>query len=158
MGGIQAVTDQLNKESVPTPKCDQCGLEITTGMMAAYCPQAEQCEFWPATDNTPQGDSAELMIALLWIRNACEQIGLQIEDRKRLERERDEALSRFSEAQRDTARLDWLDSMNRRTNEHYGTTYGWRFDLNHNRGAMLADHHIPALSVREAIDEAMEAK
>ena len=33
------------------PRCDKCGAEITTGLMAAYCPQGKECEFWnPAVD------------------------------------------------------------------------------------------------------------
>ena len=53
----------------------------------------------------------------------------------------------------DRNRLDWLDQINRRTNEHYGTKYGWKFDINHNRAA-LTDHNFPVLTVREAIDAA----
>lgn len=29
------------------PKCDTCGAEITTGLMALFCPRKEQCEFYP---------------------------------------------------------------------------------------------------------------
>lgn len=29
------------------PKCDKCGEEITTGMMAFFCPHGSECEFWP---------------------------------------------------------------------------------------------------------------
>ena len=53
----------------------------------------------------------------------------------------------------DTARLDWLDQANTRTNDRAGTSYGWKFDINHNRAA-LTDHNLPALHVRAAIDEA----
>ena len=53
----------------------------------------------------------------------------------------------------DTARLDWLDQVNTRTNDRVGTSYGWKFDINHNRAA-LTDHNLPALHVRAAIDEA----
>jgi hypothetical protein len=67
-----------------TPKCEQCGLEITTGMMAALCPQARNCCMWPRSDGSPEADSAELLFAKFWMDNACEQIGLQIADRKRL--------------------------------------------------------------------------
>lgn len=28
------------------PRCDKCGAEITTGLMAAFCPLVEECEFW----------------------------------------------------------------------------------------------------------------
>lgn len=54
----------------------------------------------------------------------------------------------------DSARLDWLDEANRRANARNGTVYGWRVDVNHNRMA-LTDHNLPALSVRQAIDETM---
>ena len=60
------------------------------------------------------------------------------------------ALSAVAE---DTARLDWLDQVNTRTNDRAGTSYGWKFDINHNRAA-LTDHNLPALHVRAAIDEA----
>jgi hypothetical protein len=53
----------------------------------------------------------------------------------------------------DTERLDFLDAMNARKNIQNGTTYGWRLTENHNRIA-LEDHAFPALSVRDAIDEA----
>jgi hypothetical protein len=56
----------------------------------------------------------------------------------------------------DTSRLNWLDEVNRRANERNGTVYGWRFDINHNRAA-LTDHNLPALTIRQAIDEAMKA-
>lgn len=60
------------------------------------------------------------------------------------------SLSRNSDA----ARLDWLDAVTARTNQQNETTYGWKFEINHNRAA-LKDNNIPALSVREAIDAAM---
>lgn len=28
------------------PRCDKCGAEITTGLMAAFCPKAKECEFY----------------------------------------------------------------------------------------------------------------
>jgi len=30
-----------------TPTCDKCGLEITTGFMAFFCPRGSECELWP---------------------------------------------------------------------------------------------------------------
>lgn len=57
------------------------------------------------------------------------------------------------EGREDAARLDWLDAVNKSANDRNGTGYGWRFDINHNRAA-LSDHHVPALKVRQAIDEA----
>lgn len=59
------------------------------------------------------------------------------------------------DVEKDTLRLNWLDEVNQRSNKYNGTVYGWRYDINHNR-AQLSDHHIPALSVREAIDQAMQ--
>lgn len=53
----------------------------------------------------------------------------------------------------DSARLDWLDHVNARTNDRNKTHYGWRFEINHNRAA-LSDCHFPPRSVRTAIDEA----
>ncbi|MBB3320961.1 hypothetical protein [Atlantibacter sp. RC6] len=56
----------------------------------------------------------------------------------------------------DTRRLDWLDAQNKRLNEYYGTAYGWKFDANFQRNAMmLNDSNYPVMSVRQAIDEAM---
>lgn len=69
------------------PRCNKCGLEITTGMMAALCPRALECEFWPHSDGTPVQDGAELFMARAWIRNALDQIGMQIADRQRLSAE-----------------------------------------------------------------------
>lgn len=56
----------------------------------------------------------------------------------------------------DRARLDWLDQVNANSNSRNGTTYGWRYDINHNRAA-LTDCNYPALSIREAIDVARGA-
>ena|ERR1700689_5255666 len=56
----------------------------------------------------------------------------------------------------DSLRLDFLDRVNAALNRHYGTTYGWKYDVNHNRCKIsLEDSHIPALSVRAALDKAM---
>ncbi|MGH6113604.1 hypothetical protein [Enterobacter hormaechei] len=58
----------------------------------------------------------------------------------------------------DTKRLDWLDAQNKRLNEYYGTSYGWKFDANFQRNAMmLNDSNYPVMSVRQAIDEAIAA-
>lgn len=29
-----------------TPKCDKCGAEITTGLMAAFCPFKDACDLY----------------------------------------------------------------------------------------------------------------
>lgn len=56
----------------------------------------------------------------------------------------------------DKQRLDWLDAQNKRLNEYYGTAYGWKFDANFQRNAMiLNDSNYPVMNVRQAIDEAM---
>ncbi|HAC7044961.1 TPA_asm: hypothetical protein G0E04_12880 [Salmonella enterica subsp. enterica serovar Napoli] len=58
----------------------------------------------------------------------------------------------------DSKRLDWLDSQNKRLNEYYGTSYGWKFDANFQRNAMmLNDSNYPVMTVRQAIDEAIAA-
>lgn len=58
----------------------------------------------------------------------------------------------------DTRRLDWLDDQNKRLNDYFGTTYGWKFDANFQRNAMmLNDSNYPVMTVRQAIDEAMAA-
>ena len=59
----------------------------------------------------------------------------------------------------DTDRLDWLDQVNTNMNERCGSHYGWRFECNHIRAAaILADHHMPPLTIRQAIDKAMETR
>lgn len=55
----------------------------------------------------------------------------------------------------DKNRLDWLDEQTKQLNGICGSRYGWRFDRNMNRNAMLADHHFPVMDVRQAIDTAM---
>lgn len=63
---------------------------------------------------------------------------------------------RIAALEADTKRLDFLDRVNTNLNKQYGTTYGWKFDVNHNRCRVwLEDMHIPALSVRDALDQAM---
>lgn len=58
----------------------------------------------------------------------------------------------------DTKRLDWLDTQNKRLNEYYGTSYGWKFDANFQRNAMmLNDSNYPVMTVRQAIDQAIAA-
>lgn len=38
----------------PDPRCDRCGAPITTGLMAAFCPHRERCEFWPEDEASQQ--------------------------------------------------------------------------------------------------------
>lgn len=40
---MAAVLDRNDGE----PRCDKCGVEITTGMMAVFCPLGTECEFYP---------------------------------------------------------------------------------------------------------------
>lgn len=62
------------------------------------------------------------------------------------------------DASEDTKRLNWLDAQNKRLNEYYGTSYGWKFDANFQRNAMmLNDSNYPVMTVRQAIDEAIAA-
>lgn len=62
----------------------------------------------------------------------------------------------ISDSSEDSKRLDWLDAQNKRLNEYYGTSYGWKFDANFQRNAMmLNDSNYPVMTVRQAIDEAM---
>ena len=58
-------------------------------------------------------------------------------------------------ASADRARLDFLDKVNKRFNKTNGTEYGWKLSFNHNR-ILLDDSNIHALSVRKAIDIAMD--
>jgi hypothetical protein len=68
--------------------------------------------------------------------------------------EKAEHVSQGYTLQDDTRRLDWLDEQNAKKNKSHGTTYGWGYEVNHNRIA-LSDCHFPAKSVRAAIDAAM---
>ena len=36
--------------STDSPRCEVCGAELTTALMAAFCPRREQCHFWPDDD------------------------------------------------------------------------------------------------------------
>lgn len=43
------MTDPLAAAGKPIddePRCATCGVEITTGLMGAFCPRKEKCEFW----------------------------------------------------------------------------------------------------------------
>jgi hypothetical protein len=75
-----------------SPKCEKCGLECTTGMMAAFCSKGRECEFWPHSNGEVALAGAELLMYRFWMDNALEQIALQIEDRKQLDAMRAEAL------------------------------------------------------------------
>lgn len=71
-------------------------------------------------------------------------------------------LDRLEAAERDTARLDFLDTCNARLNDRYGTSYKWKLILNHNvNRLMLEDMNVDLAdmdvngkaSCRGAIDE-----
>lgn len=81
----------LHKESNSSPTCDKCGAVCTTGMMAAFCSRGRECEFWPHSNGEVALAGGELLMYRFWMDNTLEQIGLQIEDRERLERELSEA-------------------------------------------------------------------
>lgn len=36
----------MSAERTDEPRCDKCGVEMTTGLMAACCPAGKECEFW----------------------------------------------------------------------------------------------------------------
>lgn len=61
----------------------------------------------------------------------------------------------WSEILKDIRRLNFLHLANKHMNERNRTVYGWKLEANHNRIA-LTDHNLPALSVRQAIDNAMD--
>lgn len=81
MGGLRVTDRDVRKEGV----CDKCGLGILGGAAIWCCRFATECTMWPHSDGSPEGDGAELLMCKLWMGNALEQIGLQIEDRKALE-------------------------------------------------------------------------
>ena len=37
---------EAGMSEIDTPTCDKCGAEITTGLMAVFCPGGKECEFW----------------------------------------------------------------------------------------------------------------
>lgn len=36
------------------PKCETCGAEITTALMAVFCKRGSACEFWPEEGLPPE--------------------------------------------------------------------------------------------------------
>ena len=93
--------------------------------------------------------------------NAREKIELWLSQRQKWESQRDKNISAgnspvIPDSSEDTKRLDWLDYQNKRLNEYYGTAYGWKFDANFQRNAMmLNDSNYPVMTVRQAIDQAI---
>ena len=45
-GRAQSLRRREEEMNNSDPRCETCGAEITTGLMAAFCPLAERCEFW----------------------------------------------------------------------------------------------------------------
>lgn len=39
---------------IESPTCDECGEELTTGMMALFCPRAEKCSMYLTLDEESQ--------------------------------------------------------------------------------------------------------
>ncbi|WP_283647614.1 hypothetical protein [Hafnia paralvei] len=102
----------------------------------------------------PVSEPYKLKDAVADIRNS----GVEI-DADKIKSERD-ALNPpvIPDGSADTKRLNWLDAQNARLNEYFGTSYGWKFDVNLQRSAMiLNDCNFPVMTVRQAIDEAMLA-
>jgi len=53
----------MNAQIDEIPRCDTCGAEVTTGMMAVFCPRGRGCEFWthdPQSDDFLNATLAEL--------------------------------------------------------------------------------------------------
>lgn len=82
---VEALKEQPMSDDCP--KCEKCGLEITTGLMAGLCQYATECTMWPHSNGDRELEGGELFMAHVWMDNACKQIALQIDDRKRLEQE-----------------------------------------------------------------------
>lgn len=102
----------------------------------------------------PVSEPYKLKDGVADIRNS----GVEI-DADKIKAERDAINSPvIPDGSADTKRLNWLDAQNARLNEYYGTSYGWKFDANFQRNAMmLNDSNFPVMTVRQAIDEAMLA-
>jgi hypothetical protein len=66
------------------PHCETCGAEITSGLMAAFCPRGERCEFWPR-DADP--GSIEMLRCMRGETGGA-HCGATSEDRRRLAKER----------------------------------------------------------------------
>lgn len=107
-----------------------------------------------ASTAQPVSEPYKLKDAVADIRNS----GVEI-DADKINAERDTLNSPvIPDGSADTKRLNWLDDQNARLNEYYGTAYGWKFDANFQRNAMmLNDCNFPVMTVRQAIDEAMLA-
>lgn len=41
---MASMTDAVHQDD--EPRCDKCGAPITTGLMAAFCPNGKGCEFY----------------------------------------------------------------------------------------------------------------
>lgn len=37
----------INEIEYKDPVCETCGAELTTGLMAVFCPRGKECEFYP---------------------------------------------------------------------------------------------------------------
>lgn len=122
---------------------------------------------------TKERDKARKHGAVARIReNAAEDARISASDRATAaEAEVADMRAKLATAEEDTKRLDFLDTMNKALNEHYGTTYKWRMILNHNVTrlffgdyGMLVDLHDSEggnkgrQSCRDAIDEHRRAR
>ncbi len=60
-----------------TPRCDKCGAEVSTGLMAAFCPKAEACEFWPDDESSQEFIKSlrQPRIILGYVEPAAAEIG-----------------------------------------------------------------------------------
>ena len=166
-----ALIERLKEPTMETPKCEKCGEEINTGMMATLCQHGSDCELWPK-DMRPE---SELLAYRMWEAGVKQQIAMYAAELSRLrqsEAELREALTNAyaklslaaeseagdSELIRDlTADKDRIDWLNGRTTD-YGN--GWILrESSSGRGMRLHETSQAGASpdVRTAIDAARAA-
>ena len=141
-----AELDEIDQDE--EPRLEWNGSNYTHRVTAALW------KMYQAAPAQPVSEPYKLKDAVEDIRNS----GVEI-DADKINAERDTLNSPvIPDGSADIKRLNWLDAQNARLNEYYGTSYGWKFDANFQRNAMmLNDCNFPVMTVRQAIDEAMLA-
>ena len=92
-----ALIERLKEPTMETPKCEKCGEEINTGMMATLCQHGSDCELWPK-DMRPE---SELLAYRMWEAGVKQQIAMYAAELSRLRQS--EAAMRL-----DASRYRWL--------------------------------------------------
>jgi hypothetical protein len=127
-----------------------------------FCPHIRSARADGIPTTPSEADIEAAYLHSRWLRGqVCNGEGRMLADLGyEVQRLRDELAAAQAELRtlrEDRDRLDWLEGVTARTNARNFTTYGWRYDINHNR-ASLTDCNLPALSIRAAIDAASQGE